>query len=294
MHPPTGAGINDQTRNILTNQALLLRFLRSVNPLLTEGPSDFPIIHTKKGKKVVQLRGKANNKRKKRGSDDEGDDQDDEDVIDGLGSGDEEEEEEMTGGDENGNDEQDKLDQRVNGDDDEKKSKPKTTVEKELDPPNKEGTILITLLNQPPYTLWDLPKLATRPPSNDSSFSKLLLTGVSAGAQKSKSKSRPAPIPSASAAAPSSLTASSNNKSQNNNTNNQIRSQAEVEPPRYRLLRSFQFHPSVYEGYEHRRTIGFKDGVSKSGNEEILGRQGVPRTWEFARAPPRDEGEGDD
>ena len=49
--------------------------------------------------------------------------------------------------------------------------------------------------------------------------------------------------------------------------------------PKYALLRSFAFHPTLYPGYAHRRTIGFKDGVSKSENEEIDSRGGG-RTWE--------------
>lgn len=96
-------------------------------------------------------------------------------------------------------------------------------------PPKKEGTILITLLDQNPYSLWNLPKLATKPPA------------TTPGTQSPQ--------------------------------------------PRYKLLRSFEFSPEVYEGYTHRRTIGFKDGVSKSKNEEILGRKGKARTWEFMRAP---------
>jgi 25S rRNA (uracil2634-N3)-methyltransferase len=54
-----------------------------------------------------------------------------------------------------------------------------------------------------------------------------------------------------------------------------------VDQPRYRLLRSFTFDPALYLGYAHRRTIGFKEGVSKEGNEEILRGEGC-KTWEFA------------
>jgi len=43
----------------------------------------------------------------------------------------------------------------------------------------------------------------------------------------------------------------------------------------------------LYEGYAHRRTLGFKEGKSKADNEEILGRQGEARTWEFVRAADR-------
>ncbi len=91
-------------------------------------------------------------------------------------------------------------------------------------PPTIEGTLLITLKSSLPYTLWDLPHLATRPPNN----------------------------------------------------------QNQLPQPRYRLLRSFAFWPDLYEGYEHRRTLGWKEGVSKKGNEEILKGEGGCRTWEFA------------
>jgi 25S rRNA (uracil2634-N3)-methyltransferase len=95
-------------------------------------------------------------------------------------------------------------------------------------PPSKPGTVLITLLDQPPYSLWSLRALAIRPPH------------VCPGTK--------------------------------------------LPQPKYRLLRSFRFDPACYPGYAHRRTLGFKEGVSKSGNEEILGRKGEARTWEFA--PP--------
>lgn len=49
--------------------------------------------------------------------------------------------------------------------------------------------------------------------------------------------------------------------------------------PQYRVLRSFAFHPTLYPGYSHRRTIGFKEGLSKGSNEEIEERGGG-RTWE--------------
>ena len=98
--------------------------------------------------------------------------------------------------------------------------------DKPFSPPKKQGTILITLLNQPPYTLWSLPRLGTRPPP--------LCPGTN------------------------------------------------LPQPKYELLRSFVFDPAIWAGYEHRRTLGFKEGVSKGWNEEILGRKGEARTWEFA------------
>ncbi|KAI8979035.1 hypothetical protein BDB01DRAFT_725714 [Pilobolus umbonatus] len=41
------------------------------------------------------------------------------------------------------------------------------------------------------------------------------------------------------------------------------------------------FCPEDYPGYEHRRTLGFKKGISKEGNEEILSAQ--PKTFVFVR-----------
>lgn len=96
----------------------------------------------------------------------------------------------------------------------------------------KEGTILVTLKDSLPYTLWDVPKLATRPPKSSSN-------------------------------------------------------------PRYRLLRSFAFHPDLYPGYSHRRTIGWREGKSKSENEELLSGSGGLRTWEFAPMPPAPEEDED-
>ncbi|CAG8545151.1 2522_t:CDS:2, partial [Dentiscutata heterogama] len=43
------------------------------------------------------------------------------------------------------------------------------------------------------------------------------------------------------------------------------------------IKESFEFDPNIYPGYEHRRTLGFKEGVSKKGNEEILEKK--PRTF---------------
>ncbi|KAK4689394.1 25S rRNA (uracil2634-N3)-methyltransferase, partial [Tremellales sp. Uapishka_1] len=207
--PHAGAGITDQNRNILSNQTLLLKFLRSVAPHLTSGPSAFPMVDKSgKKKKVILMRGKANNKRKKVTSDDE---DEDEDPVE----------------------EEDDNDDELLEDDAE------TTVQREMVSPNREGTVVITLLNQPPYTLWDLPHLATKPP----------------------------------AVTPGTI----------------------LLQPRYRLLRSFEFHPDKYKGYAHRRTIGFQEGVSKADNEEIIGRKGIARTWEFARwiDDKREQDEGD-
>ncbi|THV06511.1 hypothetical protein K435DRAFT_848989 [Dendrothele bispora CBS 962.96] len=106
--PHAGKGITDQDRNILSNQMLMLDFLRSVAKFLKTGP--LPVVHRQ-------------SKRKK--SDDDDDD--------------EEEEEEA-----------DNADTEVDD------TKPTTSSER--------GTVLVTLRNVPPYTLWDVPKLAKNPP----------------------------------------------------------------------------------------------------------------------------------
>jgi len=181
-----GAGITDQDRNILPNQHLLLRTFRSVAPLLTDGPSAFPI--------PTKTKGKSSKRKSPPDTDSEPD-----------------------------------FDLHPE-DDFEPPFQPTDTSRtlQSLQPPPRQGTLLITLLSQAPYTLWDLPHLATRPPP--------LCPGTT------------------------------------------------LPQPRYRLLRSFEFRPEVYQGYEHRRTIGWREGLSRGRNEEILGRKGRGRTWEFALA----------
>ncbi|KAF7797176.1 hypothetical protein EIP86_008368 [Pleurotus ostreatoroseus] len=99
--PHAGKGIADQDRNILSNQLLLLGFLRSAAHLLKTGP--VPRVQSRK--------------KKASSNDDENDDA------------------EESADEENG-----------------------------ADVAQCRGSILITLRNVPPYTLWDLPKLAKSPP----------------------------------------------------------------------------------------------------------------------------------
>ncbi|GBE77526.1 hypothetical protein BKA93DRAFT_254447 [Sparassis latifolia] len=114
--PHAGKGITDQDRNILTNQLLVMEFLRSAANILTTGmiPS------------VMQSR------KRKQEADDEEDEAEEDNAsqggvhADGIGS-----------------------------------SNAKT-----------RGTILITLRNVPPYTLWDVPKLAKDPPPSSSASRK--------------------------------------------------------------------------------------------------------------------------
>ncbi|ORZ01850.1 hypothetical protein BCR41DRAFT_313764 [Lobosporangium transversale] len=44
---------------------------------------------------------------------------------------------------------------------------------------------------------------------------------------------------------------------------------------------SFPFRPEQYSGYEHRRTIGYKEGVSQGGNAEIKNKN--PKTFVFVK-----------
>lgn len=175
--PHCGSGMTDQNRNIRENQVMLLRSLRSVAGVLSDGP---PEVEEKK------------RKRKPQESDSESED---EDGLDGF------------------------------EDDDEDMPKTKGYAPSSFTTPNRQGSFLITLLSQPPYSLWDIKGLATRPPP------------VCPGTREAQ--------------------------------------------PRYTLKRSFEFVPAVWPGYAHRRTIGWREGLSKDDNEEIVGRIGKARTWEF-------------
>ncbi|KAI9278672.1 hypothetical protein BDA99DRAFT_554290 [Phascolomyces articulosus] len=50
---------------------------------------------------------------------------------------------------------------------------------------------------------------------------------------------------------------------------------------RLAIKTTFPFHPDIYPGYEHRRTLGFKQGVSKGENAEIV--QSDPKTFVVVR-----------
>ncbi|KAG0232943.1 hypothetical protein BGW41_001690 [Actinomortierella wolfii] len=50
---------------------------------------------------------------------------------------------------------------------------------------------------------------------------------------------------------------------------------------------SFPFHAELYPGYEHRRTIGFKEGISQAGNAEILNKK--PKTYVFVKRSVKED-----
>ncbi|KIO26941.1 hypothetical protein M407DRAFT_73888 [Tulasnella calospora MUT 4182] len=138
--PHAGAGITDQDRNILTNQRLLLGFLQSVAPVLSKGVPP---------KELLPKKPRAD-------SDDERDEAAPSTSIsvkanaDHLMVSDEEEssdEDEFTG-----------VPPASDSDDD-------TLINPfQFPPPARQGIILVTLRDSVPYTLWDLPRLAKRPP----------------------------------------------------------------------------------------------------------------------------------
>lgn len=185
--PHVGAGHKDEQRNVLANQLMLLRFLVSVAPYLTEGPAP------------VYVTGKA-----KAGSDDE----DDEDEA--LGT-------------------QAPAGPEISSE----------LVWRPLSPPPRQGSVLITIRNVSPYTLWNIPMLAK------------------------KLRSVFGPIASSAPPPPKGT---------------YMPSRAEIERagPTYVVWRSFEFDPRAWKGYSHRRTVGFVDGLSTSNNEDLLRSPSVP------------------
>ncbi|KAL5494682.1 hypothetical protein ACEPAI_143 [Sanghuangporus weigelae] len=121
--PHAGKGITDQDRNILSNQILLLGFLRSVASFLVTGP--IPSVH-------------APRKRKRRLEDEKSDDDDDEER------------------------------QAQNEDDMSEVEDLQGEALNSVNHTRSRGTVLITLRNVPPYSDWNLPKLAKSPPSSAS------------------------------------------------------------------------------------------------------------------------------
>ncbi|UZJ56842.1 hypothetical protein CBS101457_006162 [Exobasidium rhododendri] len=121
--------------------------------------------------------------------------------------------------------------------------------------PSYAGSILVTLRNCKPYTLWDLPLLAKKLPS--------VYNAIASSAPSSKGVKGP------SAAQVARLLSIGQGKS-------------------YRVWRSFQFHPDHWPVYTHRRTIGWKQERSTSENEDITrhqdGEKNENRTWELSLA----------
>lgn len=110
----SGAGIKDQDRNIVVNQRLIAEFLQSIAPLLA------------KGKDPSSVPGSSRKKRKRNNDDDEDADEDGDRLADDVSLPSEDEH------DDAGTSESDSR--RI--------------------PPSTRGSVLITLRDAPPYTLW--------------------------------------------------------------------------------------------------------------------------------------------
>jgi 25S rRNA (uracil2634-N3)-methyltransferase len=181
--PHLGAGHKDESRNILSNQLMLIRFLVSVAPLLSRGPVP----------SYMSSKGKAR-----------------------KGSADSEPEEEV---------EESEIES-------EEPRKDGFCV-----PPH-AGSLLITVRNCKPYTMWDIPTLAKRLPS---------VAGTIIKTAPAMGKGLKAP------------------------SSEQIEKVLSLgQGKAYRVWRSFRFSPEQYTLYSHRRTIGWKQGRSTDDNEDIL------------------------
>ncbi|SCV69901.1 BQ2448_1295 [Microbotryum intermedium] len=66
--------------------------------------------------------------------------------------------------------------------------------------------------------------------------------------------------------------------------------------PDYSLVRSFEFDPNDWEGYEHQRTVGYKEGVSSEKNDDLqltARERGEKRRWEKEQQERRQKEERD-
>ncbi|SNX84732.1 uncharacterized protein MEPE_03441 [Melanopsichium pennsylvanicum] len=261
--PHVGAGHKDETRNVLANQLLILRFLISVAPLLTVGtlPGYAP--------------GGSSGKKHAAGSDDEQDDLDNDDAEQvALG-------EPLTAS--NLND----ADQTIMND-----TQARISALEPFSPPNRQGSVLITLRNASPYTLWDVANLAKRLPQMlpvIASTAPALPKGVKKPTLKDLTNNGLSTL------SPANLHSKTTvQRKQSIIFKNVHRYRS------YHLWRSFEFDPNEWRGYQHRRTIGWIEGVSIGANQDLLKSRNIEkvaaeaenvraskagggecRTWEF-------------
>lgn len=198
---------------MLANQLQILRFLVSVAPLLSRGP-----------KPGYASTATAKDRRRKR-------DAEEADLDFEAPSADEEEQ-----GVSDLSEAEDEAEQAL-------ASSSSSKIQRPFVAPPRAGSVLLTLRNTTPYTLWDVPLLAKRLP--------LVLPAIA--------KSAPALPRGQKAPTLADVTATFGAR-------------------RYALWRSFEFEPDDWPGYEHRRTVGWIDGVSKGANEDLRRRP--------AAAPP--------
>ncbi|EPQ29437.1 uncharacterized protein PFL1_03192 [Pseudozyma flocculosa PF-1] len=260
--PHVGAGHKDETRNVLANQLLLLRFFISVAPYLTDGPLP---------KHAAAALGQSQRP---------------------LARADSEEPDPMVGEDEEGEG-LDILDAFKDATEAEREALAASRARQPFRPPVKRGSVLITLRNAAPYTLWSVATLGKRLPEMLSSIVPIAPplpkgckkpTLADLDAHGLSRDSRPAkPV----------STKKPGAKGQRSRDDSRPRRGT---PRHYQLWRSFEFEPSRWNGYEHRRTVGWVEGVSAGDNEDLLRLRnlqtdpnerasraggGECRTWEF-------------
>lgn len=239
--PHVGAGHKDETRNVLANQLLILRFLISVAPFLTVGtlPGYAP-------------GGASSNKRA--GSDDEDElDGDQDTTADAL-------------------DETDLLavsgtqdaDQAILND-----TQARISALQPLQPPSRQGSVLITLRNASPYTLWDVANLAKRLPQ-------MLPVIASTAPALPKGVKKPT-LKDLEANGLSTMSAANLHSRAVSQTKGFKPTRGVRKYRSYHLWRSFEFDPTEWRGYQHRRTIGWIEGVSSSANEDLLRSRSIQR-----------------
>lgn len=243
--PHVGAGHKDESRNVLANQLLLIRFLVSAAPLLNSGQP--PIFVQKQlGKSQPQKRKRVNEEQ------DEDDEGEFEAIVDDE------------------NDFSDINDEEVGELPLRTANAARPTIVRPLP---YAGSILVTLRDCKPYTLWDVATLAKRV---SSVWQSIIQSAPSPGKGiRMPSKEDINLI--------AKIIESSNSYTSATKKNSEGRKG-------YLIWQSFAFDPKDWPGYAHRRTIGWKEGVSKAENEEILrgnheDDQRAPcRTWQFGLA----------
>ncbi|EST08486.1 protein of unknown function DUF2431 [Kalmanozyma brasiliensis GHG001] len=258
--PHVGAGHKDETRNVLANQLLILRFLISVAPYLTAGPLP------------GYAPGGSSGSRKQTGSDDE-DDLEDEKEDDAS-------------------DYEDNLLTSTNDADQSilDETQARISALQPFVPPSRQGSVLVTLRNASPYTLWDVANLAKRLPQ-------MLPVIASTAPALPKGVKKPT-LKDLTASGLSTLSATNLHSRAASQNGGKASSKSVRRYRSYHLWRSFEFDPTEWRGYQHRRTIGWVKGVSSSANEDLLRSRshhkeqegnvraskaggGECRTWEF-------------
>lgn len=266
--PHVGQGHKDEQRNVLANQLLLLRFLVSAAPLLSQGSRPKYALDNEQG-------GNRGTKRKQaEESEEEEEPTDDIEDDEGFAAGQLEgaviRREEETSEDPLDLDPEEALAKfnTTDGDLDSLSMPSSSAATWPPLPPPRAGSILISLRNSKPYTLWTVPQLGTKltsllPPI--ASTAPALPKGLKAPTLKDIARLFPEPseLP----------PATKGGKPRKRDAG-------------YDLWRSFRFEPSMWKEYRHVRTIGSLTADKETeGRDDLLSKaeagHGECRTWEF-------------